>query len=106
MTRAILLAGTCDLPAKCLVCNTVQYNGFYGCFKCKQVGQTVKTGKKEDMYTLFFFFLTTPMVQNILIRKRWKSHIKQPLKENLSMALKGHRGLVDSNITILLMEQE
>ena len=50
-TRAILLAGTCDLPAKCLVCNTVQYNGcmkwlYYGCSKCKQPGQTVKTGKK------------------------------------------------------------
>ena len=45
-TCAILLAGTCDLPAKCLVCNTIQYNGFYGCLKCKQAGQTVKTGKK------------------------------------------------------------
>ena len=29
ISRAILLAGTCDLPAKCLVCNTVQFNGFY-----------------------------------------------------------------------------
>ena len=29
ISRAILLAGTCELPAKCLVCNTVQFNGFY-----------------------------------------------------------------------------
>ena len=42
---AILLAGTCDLPAKCLVCNTVQFNGFYGCSKCKQPGESVRTDK-------------------------------------------------------------
>ena len=42
-SRAILLAGTSDLPAKCLVCNTVQHNGFYGCMKCKQARCTVKT---------------------------------------------------------------
>ena len=41
-SKVILLAGTCDLPAKCLVCNSVQYNGSYGCFKCKQKGQSVK----------------------------------------------------------------
>ena len=45
ISRAILLAGTCDLPAKCLVCNTVQFNGFYGCSKCKQPGESVRTDK-------------------------------------------------------------
>lgn len=60
VTRAILLAGTCDLPAKCLVCNTVQYNGFYGCFKCKQVGQTVKTGKKGGHVHAFPFDFDNP----------------------------------------------
>lgn len=54
-TRAILLAGTCDLPAKCLVCNTVQYNGFYGSLKCKQPGQTVKTEKKRRTHTCVRF---------------------------------------------------
>ena len=34
-SKVILLAGMCELPAKCLVCNSVQYNGSYGCFKCK-----------------------------------------------------------------------
>lgn len=43
ISRAIVLAGTCDLPAKCLVCNTVQFNGFYGCSKCKQPGESVRT---------------------------------------------------------------
>lgn len=40
--KVILLAGMCDLPAKCLVWNSVQYNGSYGCFKFKQKGQSVK----------------------------------------------------------------
>lgn len=40
-SKVILIAGTCDLPAKCLVCNSVQYNGRYGCFKCKQKGESV-----------------------------------------------------------------
>ena len=59
-TRVILLAGTCDLPAKCLVCNTVQYNGFNGCFKCKQAGQTVKTGKKGGHVHAFPFDFDNP----------------------------------------------
>ena len=59
-THAILLAGTCDLPAKCLVCNTVQYNGFYGCSKCKQPGQTVKTGKKGGHTHAFAFDFANP----------------------------------------------
>ena len=42
--KAVLLACTCDLPARCLVCNSMQYNGEYGCWKCLQAGQTVKTG--------------------------------------------------------------
>ena len=35
ITKAIALAGTCDFPAKCLVCNSIQFNGFQGCLKCK-----------------------------------------------------------------------
>ena len=32
-SKVILLPGMCNLPAKCLVCNSVQCNGSYGCFK-------------------------------------------------------------------------
>ncbi|XP_028407832.1 uncharacterized protein LOC114530409 [Dendronephthya gigantea] len=45
VSRAILLAGTCDLPAKCMVCNSIQFNGQYGCLKCKQAGETFRTEK-------------------------------------------------------------
>jgi len=34
----ILLAGTCDLPAKYLMLNTIQFNGKFGCCKCLQPG--------------------------------------------------------------------
>ena len=44
--KALLLACTCDLPARCLVCNSMQYNGEYGCWKCLQPGKTVKTGPR------------------------------------------------------------
>lgn len=42
--KGILLACTCDLPARCLLCNGMQYNGENGCWKCLQPGQTVRTG--------------------------------------------------------------
>lgn len=42
--RGILLACSCDLPARCLLCNSMQYNGENGCWKCLQPGNTVRTG--------------------------------------------------------------
>lgn len=53
-SKVILLAGTCDLPAKCLVCNLVQYNGSYGCFKCKQKGQSVKVSARGHVHAFPF----------------------------------------------------
>ena len=44
LCKGILLACTCDLPACCLLCNGMQYNGENGCWKCLQPGQTVKIG--------------------------------------------------------------
>lgn len=53
-SKAIVICGTCDLPAKCMVCNTVQYNGFYGCCKCKTPGRTVKTSARGHMHAFPF----------------------------------------------------
>ena len=33
----------CDLPAKALVQNFIQFNGIYGCSFCEQPGQVVST---------------------------------------------------------------
>ena len=44
-----------DLPAKACVCNTVQFNGKFGCFKCLQPGCTVKVGNKGGHVHAFPF---------------------------------------------------
>ena len=54
LSKVILLAGTCDLPAKCLVCNSVQYNGRYGCLKCKQKGESVKVSARGHVHAFPF----------------------------------------------------
>lgn len=53
-SKVIVIYGRCDLPAKCMVCNTVQYNGFYGCGKCKNPGRTAKTSARGHMHAFPF----------------------------------------------------
>ena len=43
--RGYLLCGTADLPARSLICNSIQFNGAYSCWKCLQKGETAKVGK-------------------------------------------------------------
>ena len=54
VSRCFLLCGTCDLPAKALVCNCVQYNGKYGCDKCLQPGKTCKTSSSGHTHVFPF----------------------------------------------------
>lgn len=44
--KAVLLATTSDLPARCLLCNSMQYNGECGCWKCLQPGRTFATSAR------------------------------------------------------------
>ncbi|XP_051157446.1 uncharacterized protein LOC127279252, partial [Leptopilina boulardi] len=39
--KGIIICGTCDLPAKALFLNMIQYNGKFGCHKCKQEGARI-----------------------------------------------------------------
>ncbi|WAR15739.1 PGBD4-like protein [Mya arenaria] len=39
--KGVLLCGTCDLPATCMLMNMTQFNGKYGCPQCKQEGEVV-----------------------------------------------------------------
>ena len=41
--QAGLLTCTCDLPAKALVANSIQFNGRFGCWHCLQKGQNFRT---------------------------------------------------------------
>lgn len=52
--KVLTIAGTCDLPAKALVLNSVQFNGHFGCLKCEQPGQTVKTGERGHVHAFPF----------------------------------------------------
>lgn len=39
--KGIIIYGTCDLPAKAAFLNMTQYNGKFGCAKCKQKGEAI-----------------------------------------------------------------
>ena len=39
--KVLLLCGTCDLPAKCIVLNMNQFKGKHSCIKCSQEGKIV-----------------------------------------------------------------
>ena len=38
-SQAVLLACTCDLPARAQLTNMVQFNGYYACLRCTQKGK-------------------------------------------------------------------
>ena len=57
IAKVILLAGTCDLPAKCLMPNAIQFNGKFGCNKCLQ-SQLVQ----EDMFTYIHIAMKIQLV--------------------------------------------
>ena len=54
MSKVFLIGGTADLPARCVVCNTVQYNGKFGCCKCLQPGKTHKTSARGHVHIFPF----------------------------------------------------
>jgi len=56
ISKVVLLACSCDLPAKCLMLNTIQFNGMYGCSKCYQPGITAKTNQQGPMHIHLMFY--------------------------------------------------
>ena len=50
--KAIVIAGSADLPAKSIICNTMQFNGKYGCSKCPR--ETCKTSEKGHCHVFPF----------------------------------------------------
>lgn len=43
--KATKFSCVCDLPARCMVSNSMQFNGEYGCWFCLQPGQNYTTNK-------------------------------------------------------------
>lgn len=48
--HAMLLCGTCDLPAKAMVYNMTQFNGQYGCSHCLQSGKQLAVGTRGRVH--------------------------------------------------------
>ena len=48
--KSVLSAETFDLPAKCLVCNGMQYNGEHSCWTCLQRGESFKVVDQVGMH--------------------------------------------------------
>ncbi len=53
--KAMLLCCTCDMPAKAMVLNMIQFNGRFGCPRCLQPGKSVQTGKGSGHVWTFPF---------------------------------------------------
>ena len=52
--KVVVIGGTADLPARSVVCNTIQFNGKYGCCKCFQPGETCKTSERGHCHIFPF----------------------------------------------------
>ena len=44
--KVAVISALFDLPAKCMVQETVQFNGYFGCSCCEKEGENVSTSKK------------------------------------------------------------
>ena len=81
--QGILLGGTCDLPARCLVCNAIQYNGASSCWKCLQQGKTVKTGQRGGCVRVFPYQMDDPKGPQ-QTRPETERHAKEALTNQLN----------------------
>ena len=91
--KAILLACTCDLPARCLVCNGMQYNSENGCWKCLQAGKTVQAGNPGGHARAFPYEADDPKGP-----LRNKENIYQHAREAMQKQLAGKSRQVSSDL--------
>lgn len=82
LVKAIVLSGTCDLPAKCLVLNMHQFNGAYGCAKCKQKGETFNTANRGHKHVYPFD----------------KDNFKGPKRTHYETMLEGERATIEKKV--------
>lgn len=60
LCRALLVCGTCDLPAKAIVYNMTQFNGYFGCTHCLQSGKQLSVGSNSTVH-VYPFIPTNPI---------------------------------------------
>ena len=49
--KVLVICCSCDLPARAMIQNFIQFNGFYGCCSCEQPGKTVQTANGGHVHT-------------------------------------------------------
>lgn len=49
--KVLVVCCSCDLPARAMIQNFIQFNGFYGCCSCEQPGKTVQTANGGYVHT-------------------------------------------------------
>ena len=69
---ALLLCGTYDLPAKAIVYNMTQFNGYFGCTHCLQSGKQLTIGPKSSVH-IYPFIASNPTGPNHTTRESEKS---------------------------------
>lgn len=111
LCRAVLLAGSCDLPASRLVCNSLQFNGEYGCWKCLQQGRTEKVGIRG--HTKIFPYIRDNPKGPLQNKQDAIKHSYEALttlqsgqKQYAVKGVKGHPGFYFWRILTLLREWE
>ena len=63
---AHVICGTCDLPAKALVLNMMQFNGTCGCGFCEQSGKSLRTENNGNV-RVFPYQIESPKREQILV---------------------------------------
>ena len=66
LSRCFLIAGTADLPAKCIVCNMTQYNGYYSCPSCN-LGKQQNLGRVGHTYSHLISMVLLILKELILV---------------------------------------
>lgn len=86
ISRAILLNGTFDLPARCIVCNMMQFNGLCGCGTCEEPGETLKSASgrgHSHIYPMSHEMAKTEDGHaDLRTKKKMKADAEKTLKDN------------------------
>ena len=88
VSKVILLAGTCDLPAKCLVLNTTQFNGKFGCNKCLQPGRSHLTSARGHTH-VYPYSLNDPTGPKCSKEQHYSDAAKAAAEKNTVNGVKG-----------------
>ena len=54
---ALLLSGTCNLPAKAIVYNMTQFNDYFGCTHCLQSAKQLSIGPNQMCISILLLHL-------------------------------------------------